>query len=218
MCGAARSSRTPIRPAPPCAPLLGEQRPALVVAPAAGDFHVTPREALAGKPGAAREGDRLPVPGLYVDLDPVQPERQKRDPQDEFERLGHVAAPGVRLEGVVTQVGTPESTAHDLAQVEYARERAIVDAAYQQAHVGRGGRVPRFRARKTPEVGRVARRGSRRPHPACVQSTTRSDGDKKRRSIGRSWTAQVHALARAENRVPRRWHNADSNNRAAAAW
>ena len=43
--------------------------------------------------------------------------------------------------GVVTQVGTAESTAHDLAQVEYAHERAILDPAYQQAHVGRRGRV-----------------------------------------------------------------------------
>ena len=98
MRGAARSSRTPIQPAPPCAPVLGEQRPALVVAPAAGDFHVATREALTREPGAAHERDRLPVPGLYVDLDPVQPQREKRDPEDEYECLGHVAAPGVGLE------------------------------------------------------------------------------------------------------------------------
>src|ERR1700741_3037912 len=71
-------------------PVLGQHRPALVVAPPSADLEIARREALAGETGTGRQRDRCLVPGLDVRLDPVQSERLEGDADDEVESLAHV--------------------------------------------------------------------------------------------------------------------------------
>src|SRR5262249_3625910 len=71
------SSRSP-SPAPP---LLREQRPALVVSPAAADLEIAARQPFPPETRAPHEGERRHVARLDVRLYAVEPKPAERDTQ-----------------------------------------------------------------------------------------------------------------------------------------
>src|SRR4051794_27325837 len=113
-------------------PLLGEDRPALVVAPAPVDLQVARREPLEPEAGALRQRDRRLVVRLDVRLDAVQPHRAERVPQHQLGALGHVALARVRRADGVAEVRAQERPAKDLAEVEEAEDAAVLAAAEQE--------------------------------------------------------------------------------------
>src|ERR1044071_9434669 len=99
---------------PPGLPVLREDGPALVVAPAPADFQVAPRVALfpEARPFDQRDGGE--VARLDVRLDPVQLQLLEGVAQQEANRLGHVAAARVRPARIITQVGALQVAPRDL--------------------------------------------------------------------------------------------------------
>src|SRR5947209_19079723 len=70
---ATRASRLCPRPlALRCAPVFGQQRPPLVVAPAPGDLQIASREAFVREPRTPHQSQRRRVARLYVGFDAVQ--------------------------------------------------------------------------------------------------------------------------------------------------
>src|SRR3984885_8196631 len=107
-------------------PVLGEDRPPLVVAPATADLEIPRREALAHEPGAAGERDRSLVAGLDVGLDPVQAQRVERFADDQSDPLAHVALVGELAGDRVAEVGALERATRDMRQVEEPEDRPIL--------------------------------------------------------------------------------------------
>src|ERR1700683_2834168 len=85
-------------------PFLGEDGPALVVAPAAADLQVAGGEAFAPEAGGPGERERGLVAGLDVRLETVQPHDHKRMPQRKVDPLSHVSLPRVALPHGVSEV------------------------------------------------------------------------------------------------------------------
>src|SRR3954452_9326084 len=113
-------------------PLLGEDRPALVVAPAPVDLQVARREALEPEARPLGQRDRRLVVGLDVRLDPVQPECSESVLEHELDPLAHVAKPGIRRPDGVTEIRVQERPAEDLAEVEEAEDPAVAAPAEQE--------------------------------------------------------------------------------------
>src|SRR5215469_11228373 len=203
------SKRGPSFDAPP---VLDQHRPALVIAPVACYPHVPARESLAGEAGSAYERNRPPVPRLNVGLDAMQSQRSKCDAQREREPLGHVAAPGMRSERVVAEVRTAECATNDFAQVEDADERIILLPADEQADVGGRFNATRFWAGEAPQVRRETLPGLRRLNPFGVKGSAGSYCGDETGAVSRARAPQIDAVARGQNRRPRRWHNSDSSN------
>src|SRR5207245_268508 len=93
------------------APVFGQQRPSLVVAPAPGDLQIAPREAFARKARTPHQRQRRRVARLYVGLDAVQLDRSEGELQAERQSLLHVAPARVGRQRVIAEIGTVEGTA-----------------------------------------------------------------------------------------------------------
>src|SRR5579859_4676718 len=104
----------------PAAPVVGQDRPALVIAPATGNLQIPRREALTAKSRPAGQGNRGPIVGLDVGFHAVQPEVGEGITEDKLDRLAHVSLPGVRLTHGVAKVRALERAANDLGQIEEA--------------------------------------------------------------------------------------------------
>src|SRR5438874_3224882 len=113
------------------APVVGQNRPALVVAPAAADLEVATRESLAAKAGPSRERDRGAVSGLDVCLDPMEIEVDESVTQHQFEPVAHEPLAGVRLAHRITEVCALERASGDVGQIEESHDRVVVAAAYE---------------------------------------------------------------------------------------
>src|SRR5882724_3060441 len=118
-------------------PSVGNDRPALVIAPAPPDLQVSRRVPLAAEAEAPDQPERREITGLDVGLQPVQTEPAEGRADDERHGLGHEALPRVRRERIVAEVGAPEHAAHDLADVHDADELARAAAADEVADVRR---------------------------------------------------------------------------------
>src|SRR5215470_3005494 len=203
------SKRGPSFDAPP---VLDQHRPALVIAPVARYPHVPTRESLAGEAGSAYERNRAPVPRLNVGLDAMQSQRSECDAQRERQPLGHVAAPSMRSERVVAEVRTAECATNDFTQVENPDKRIILLPTDEQADVGGRFNATRFWTGEAPQVGRETFPSLRRLNPFRVKGSAGSHCRDETGAVGRARTPQVDAVARGQNRRPRRWHNSDSSN------
>src|SRR5262249_15246211 len=115
-------------------PLLAEDRPPFVIAPASGDHEVARRAPPAPEAEALDQGQEEPAAGLDVGLEAVEPEAPEGVAEDEREALGHVALAGVGAAPVVAEVGALERAPHDLAHVDGADDRPVLPATDQDAH------------------------------------------------------------------------------------
>jgi hypothetical protein len=97
-----------------------------VVAPLAADQQVARRVALEAEAGPARQRDRGRVAGLDVRLDPVQRERAEGVVEHQLETGPHHPLARVAGGAVVAEERRLERAAHDLGDVEDARDAAGV--------------------------------------------------------------------------------------------
>ena len=84
-------------------PLLGRDRPSLVVAPSTGYLQVPRRVAFPAETGAPHQRDRRRVGRLDVRLHAVQLEHAEDEPQHQRHRVAHVALTRVRREHLVAR-------------------------------------------------------------------------------------------------------------------
>jgi hypothetical protein len=111
-------------------------------------------------------------------------------PQHQLQTLRHVALPGIRLQGVVTQVGALKQPANDLTQGKDAGDRAILDPADEEAlHI----RLP---APHHP-IGEGLRVGGRR-HQAAMERAAGRVAHNDLRLVTAGGFAQVDPLAYLE--------------------
>src|SRR5690349_13691650 len=116
-------------------PLVGEHGEAHVIAPAAGDLHVTPRVTLTHEADARDERKRAAVRRLHVRLDAMQLQRAEGVIEREHERFAHVAVTDERSERVVADVRALERAADDLGEVDDVGERVVVVAQDHEARM-----------------------------------------------------------------------------------
>src|SRR5688500_11474991 len=116
-------------------PILGDHRVAHVDAPAACNLHIPPRVALAREPAPVDERVRALVARLDVDLHAMQPDVAIRGIEEQYERLRHQPASGMRREHIVAEVCTFERAADDFGKVEHADERVVLDLRRNVTHV-----------------------------------------------------------------------------------
>src|SRR5215831_15355110 len=118
----------------------------------------------------------------------------------------------MRSERVVAEVCAAECATNDFAQVEDADERIILLPADEQADVGSQFNAARFWAGEAPQVGRKTLSGLRRLNPFRVKGSAGSHCSDETGAVSQARTPQIDAVARGQNRRPRRWHNSDSSN------
>src|SRR5512139_2994394 len=91
-----------------------------MIAPAPANFEVPRREPFLAKPKALHQRDRTRVAGLNVSFEPVKSQLAETPGDDQAQPGAQKAAPGKRLECVVTKVRRLEAAAHDLVDVDYS--------------------------------------------------------------------------------------------------
>ena len=169
--------------------LVGGDRVALVVAPAAADQQVPGRVALQPEARAAGERDRRRVRGLDVGLQPVQRHRAEREVEHELHRLAHQPLAGVARARVVAEVGGLEVAADDLGDREHADEVAVVGAHRREAdEVVAAGAVDEV----VELVGALRRVG-----PGLVQVAALAHHREERLAVGEREVAEHDAAAGA---------------------
>src|SRR5262245_52730377 len=101
----------------------------------------------------------------------MQPERDEGAAQHQAEPLAHVALSHERRAGVVAEIGAAEVAVKDLAHVDHARDRAVLEAADEERALARPSTPPQIRG-----VGRAARRrGDPRPEHAPARLDERQE-------------------------------------------
>src|SRR5262245_18625420 len=115
-----RSSSRCHQPSPPSwrPPLPHEQRPALVVPPAAPDLEVAARQPFAPEPRPADQSQGGAVAGLDIRFHPVQAQPAERELERQLERGRHVALPRERRADLIAEIARSEHAADDLVDVD----------------------------------------------------------------------------------------------------
>src|SRR5262249_50867264 len=144
---------------PMSTPVLRQQCPALVVAPAASNLEVSSRESFATKSQATNKGARRVVARLDVCLYAMEVQLSERPAQRQREPLGHVPTSRMRNKRIVAEIGAPKSAVNDLVDVDHAHELAGCSQD-DETSIVRG-------LLKTAEILaiRLRRAGRRRPPP-----------------------------------------------------
>ena len=106
-----------------------------MVAPAAGNLDVPAGEAFAREASVPDQRNRWRVSRLDVDLDSMQPQGAKTDPQHERESLAHVTLAGMFRESVIPEIGALKRAAGNLAEVEDTDRRIVFSSANEHADV-----------------------------------------------------------------------------------
>ena len=166
-------------------PVLRQQRPALVIAPPASDLQVPWRKSFAPKPEATNKCPRSIVARLEVRLYAMELQLSERPPQSQRKTFGHVSTTRMRHKCIVTKVGTPKSTVHDLANVDHAGEVARRSKNYQAPVVGRLQQAPDVR------VIRLRRAGRWRPPPK--EGPAASSSFQESRLVKHGWSSQLNS-------------------------
>src|SRR5436190_2448849 len=109
---------TPIRKSP--SPILGEDRPALVIAPSAVDLEVSRRQSLAAESKFLYQRLRRAIRRLNVGLEAMQLRHLKGMRNDLCNALLHQPAAGERHERIVSEVRTAKAAVHHLADVDHS--------------------------------------------------------------------------------------------------
>src|SRR6202034_3759164 len=141
--------------------VLGEQRPALMVAPFAADLQVAAGEALPFEAEALDQPDRAGVAGLDVRLDPVQAKLAEHRPEHRPQAPRHQALPGVRGKGAVAEGSRLQAAANDVVDVHHTDQAAAGPVPDQVA-----GLVV---ARDPFQVGSEELGGVRQAEPGSMQ-------------------------------------------------
>src|SRR4051794_12538513 len=165
--------------------LVGEDRPALVVAPAPADLEIPRREPFAAEARLLHESQRALVRRLDVGLDAVQPQVAEREAQRQLHPFAHVTLTCERLSSPVAQVRVLERATDDARELEQADDRIVLRSAREQ-------RVEVVRAvalDQPAEAGRV-RRWVR---PRAVQVDARLDELDELAPVARGWLAETNA-------------------------
>jgi len=116
----------------PTAPLLGEDGPPFVVAPAPTDLEILRRVAFAGEAKSSDERDGGHIAGLNVGLEPVEAECPEPIGEGKPQGLGHVAVPRPGRVDVVAEIGALEGPAHDLTDLDRAKDRIVFRATNEE--------------------------------------------------------------------------------------
>lgn len=166
------------------APVLRQQRPALVVTPSAGNLQVPPREPFATKSEPTDKCARRLVAGLDVRLHPVETQLAESPAKRQREPLAHVPTTRMRHERVVAEVGTPKRAVNDLVDVDHADQ--LSRSAQDHETTVMGG-LPKPLEICAVRLGRARRR---RPPPQERQAA--SSSSQEARFIERGWSLQLN--------------------------
>lgn len=151
--GSERPSRSRSPLATPT-PVLRQECPSLVVAPATGNLQVPSREAFAPKSNTANQGSRGLVARLDIRLDAMKAQAPESPAERQREALGHVAPTGMRHERVVAEVRAAKRPAHDLADVDHSGEVSGLPEHDESPFMAGLRQAPDVRTVRRPRGGR----------------------------------------------------------------
>src|SRR5262249_32446674 len=116
-------------------PLLGGDRPALVVSPSTSDLQISLGESFSAESEAPDKRNRPSILRLYVRLEPMESQPAKCCIQHQREALGHIPAASVWQTCVKPQICRLEDAANNLGNIDDAGNDAGIPNANQESIV-----------------------------------------------------------------------------------
>lgn len=155
-----------------------------MVAPAPSDLQVARRVPLEPEAEPLDERDRSIVARLHVRLHPVEPDRPERLSEHEVQPFGHVPLAIERDEHRVPEVGAPEVSEDDLAQVGKPGDRVVLRSNDEKACMARRPGSPEQLGEAFRRLGQVG--------PRAMERTTRADALEELRFVGGARTTDPY--------------------------